>query len=245
MTASLPQLEICFSPALLPSYQISGKIVVLVDILRATSSICAAFHNGVASVIPVGSVEEARVWKNNGFLLAGETDGVKLSFADFGNSPFNFMTEAVRGREIVYCTTNGTKAVKNVAGADMLLIGSYLNITALCDYLQLHKDKDVFILCAGWKNRFSLEDSLFAGALAERLLRTENYQSQCDSVTAAVDLWKVAEKDLPAYIEKCAHRHRLKNLNLDDVIEYCHTTDMAPCVPVLSDNKFVNINTLP
>ncbi|MEI6765772.1 MAG: 2-phosphosulfolactate phosphatase [Bacteroidota bacterium] len=232
------EIETCFSPALVPYYKTEGRIIVLVDILRATSSICAAFHYGVKEIIPVASVEEARDYKNRGFIVAGERDGKVLDFADFGNSPFNFMNAEIKGKTIAYCTTNGTKAISWAENSESLVIGAYLNFSVLSEWLAKQK-KDVLILCSGWKNKFNIEDTLFAGALAAKLLEGGAFGTNCDSVTASVDLWTLAKTDLMKYIDKAAHRTRLKNLGLDDVIEYCHTFDAAPVLPLLKNNTII------
>ncbi len=233
-------IETCFSPALFHTYDPKAKIVVLIDILRATSTICAALHHGVSAIIPVATVEEARAYKEKGYLVAGERDGKVLDFADFGNSPFNFMSEKVIGQTIVYSTTNGTKAIHAAEGCGTLVAGAYLNFNILAEWMMAEK-KEVLIYCSGWKNKFNLEDSLFAGALAEILMVKGGFATVCDSTLAAVDLWKTARTDVMAYIQKAAHRERLRKLGLDDVLEYCHTFNAAPVLPVLKSNCLVKL----
>jgi 2-phosphosulfolactate phosphatase len=233
-------LEVCFSPALFKTYDAKGKIVVLVDILRATSTICTAFQYGVKEIIPVASVKEARRYKSLGYIVAGERNGKVLPFADFGNSPFNFMNDSVAGQSIVYSTTNGTKAIQIVKGCSEMVFGSYLNHYELAVHL-IDSNRDVLVLCSGWKNKFSLEDTVFAGALCKTLLESGQFITICDSVLASVDLWDIAEKDLLGYIQKAAHRHRLRKLGLDDVLEYCHTYDATSVVPILKGNSIVAI----
>ena len=208
-------VEVCFSPKLYPErVTCENFIVVLVDILRATTTICTAFENGVKNIIPVASLEEARVLKEKGYLVASEQDGIKLDFADFGNSSFSFTHDKIEGRTLVYCTTNGTRAMEMAKDAQTLVIGAFINLTALTQWLFL-QSSDVVILCSGWKNKFCLEDSLFAGALTEALLATGRFKTRCDSAEAALDLWSLAKEDIPGYIEKAAHRHRLQKLGLD------------------------------
>jgi 2-phosphosulfolactate phosphatase len=131
-------------------------IVVVVDILRATSAICAAFMNGVNCIIPVGEINEARELKNKGYKVAAERDGFVLDFADFGNSPFNFTPERVKGLDIVYSTTNGTQAIQMAANCHAVVVGAYFNLKALNNWL-INQHRDVVLFCAGWKNRFSLK----------------------------------------------------------------------------------------
>lgn len=231
-------LEICFSPAMFEAHSDIEAVVVIVDILRATSSICTAFANGVREIIPVATVEEAREMKSKGYLLAAERDGYVLDFADFGNSPFNFAPEKVGGKVVAYSTTNGTGIMKMASECHDVVIGSYLNFTALCHWLE-EQNRKVIIVCAGWKKRFSLEDALCAGAIAARLLESGRFTTSCDAVHAATDLWKMAEGDLIGYIEKAAQRSRLRDKGLDDCIGYCHTFDITGIIPMLRNGKLV------
>jgi 2-phosphosulfolactate phosphatase len=228
------KLETCFSPVLFESELHSGSVVVIIDILRATSAMCTAFANGAKVIIPVATVEEARTYKSKGYLVAAERDGFVLDFADFGNSPFNFTRERVEGKTIVYSTTNGTGIIDLVSSANEIAIGSFLNLSALVDWL-VKKDKDVILFCAGWKNRFNLEDTVCAGAFAEKLMATSLYETICDSTNAAIDLWSLAKINLPLYIDKVAQRTRLCNKGLGDCIEFCLTPDFTNVVPVISD----------
>ncbi|MCK9422647.1 MAG: 2-phosphosulfolactate phosphatase [Bacteroidales bacterium] len=233
-------IEVCFSPKLFPEILTKDDfIVILVDILRATTSICAAFENGAKRILPVATLEEARILKGKGYLVASEQDGKKLDFADFGNSAFNFTRETIEGETLVYCTTNGTRALAFARDAQKIAMGAFINITALTQWL-IRENRNVVILCSGWKNKFCIEDSLFAGALAEKLLSAQVFQTHCDSTAAAIDLWNVAKEDVLAYIEKAAHRHRLKRLGLDDVIPYSFTLDSTRVVPVYDGKEIID-----
>ncbi len=225
-------VEACFSPGLFKDVLTTGDfIVVLVDILRATTTICAAVGNGVEAIIPVATHAEARRLKSEGYLVASEKDGVQLDFADFGNSAFSFTRDAIGGKTLVYCTTNGTRALALAKGVNDVVIGAFINISALTEWLA-GQQKNVVILCSGWKNKFCLEDTLFAGALTDQLLETGRFRTECDSAHASMDLWDVAQGDVLGYIEKAAQRHRLKRLGLDDVIPYSFTCDQVTVVPV-------------
>jgi 2-phosphosulfolactate phosphatase len=232
-------LETCFSPALYESEKHKGSIVVGIDILRATSAICTAFENGAASIIPVAGIEEAREYKKEGYLVAAERDGFVLDFADFGNSPFNFTPERVKGKTIVYSTTNGTGIINLASAAGKIVIGSFLNITALTEWI-LSRENDVVLFCAGWKNRFNLEDTICAGAMAERLLNSNRFNTICDSTLAALDLWSLAKNDLPDYIEKTAQRTRLRDKGLDDCLGFCLSFDFTEKIPEIKDGILVN-----
>ena len=233
-------IEVCFSPAVYHRFHNTDSIVIVTDILRATSAICTAFMNGVGSIIPVGTLEEARKYKKLGFLVAAERDGIVCDFADFGNSPYNFTPQAVKDKDIIYSTTNGTQAINMAKESHQVVIGSFLNLNALSNWL-ISENHDVLILCAGWKERFSLEDTIFAGALTSQLLGSGKFETICDSSLAACDLWSFAQNDLAGYIEKAAQRSRLKKHGLDDVIEYCLTPNQTSIIPALDGDRLKDI----
>ena len=232
-------VEVCFSPGLFQDILTKDDfVVVLVDVLRATTTICTAVGNGVEAIIPVATHEEARQLKSEGYLVASEKDGVQVDFADFGNSAFSFTRDAIGGKTLVYCTTNGTRALGIASSrASSVVIGAFINISAVTGWL-VRQQKNVVILCSGWKNKFCLEDTLFAGALTQRLLQKGPFRAECDSAEAAMDLWSAAEDDVLGYIEKAAQRHRLKKLGLDDVIPYSFEEDVVQVVPAF-DGKVI------
>jgi len=236
----LMKIEVCLSPALYPYYENRDAIVVVTDVLRASSAIVTAFMNGVDRIIPVGTLEEAKAYKEMGYMVAAERDGIVRDFADFGNSPYNFSPGRVQGKQIVYSTTNGTNAIKLASSGSQVLIGAYLNISALAAHIR-EAEKDLLILCAGWKNKFNLEDTLFAGALSQMVLKDNRFYTICDATFGAMDLYESARGDMMGYIEKVAQRHRLQKNNLDDVIGYCHELDLTDLIPVLEGDQLVKL----
>jgi 2-phosphosulfolactate phosphatase len=235
-----PTVEVIFSPELYKFYVNPDAIVVVVDIFRATSAICTAFKNGVSTIIPVPTLDEARQYKGKGCLVAAERDGEVPEFADFGNSPFNFSADKIKDREVAYSTTNGAKTIRMAAKGSMVLIASYINISAVYSYLCREK-KDVQILCAGWKGKFCLEDTVFAGALGDKLIASEIFHSDCDSLKASLDLWNAAKDDLIGYIDKSMQRKRLRRLGIDDILEYSHTPDSSERIPVFKNGVIMDL----
>jgi len=233
------KIEVCFTPALLPIYNITNAIVVVIDIFRATSSICYGIDNGAEAIIPVATVEECKSYESKGYLLAAERDGKVVDGFDFGNSPFAYAGEKVNGKTIVLTTTNGTHAInESKKAAYQVIIGSFLNLTAVCNYLKT-QDKDVFLLCAGWKNKFNLEDTLFAGAIVYQL-KDENYFLD-DASIAADDLYQLAKDDLSAYTSKTAHSERLKKLGIEEDIKFCLNVNITSTIPVLKDGRLIKL----
>lgn len=235
-------VEVCFSPVVFDRFFDPQAIVVVTDILRASSAICTALAYGVKEIIPVPDLEKAKWYKDQGYIVAAERDGHVLDFADFGNSPYYFMEDWLWGKTIAYSTTNGTNAIQMAGEAYQAVVGSFLNLTATCDYLK-EQNRKVIVLCAGWKTRFSLEDAVHAGAIVELLLK-DGFETNCDSANAALDLWEKAKPDLYPYILKAAQKKRLAKLGLDDVIEYCHTPDQTQVVPVFDPeaNRIIDVN---
>ncbi|HNW56345.1 MAG TPA: 2-phosphosulfolactate phosphatase [Bacteroidales bacterium] len=236
---SIRKLETCFSPALYKADEYVDSIVVVIDVLRSTSSICTAFANGAAAIIPVAEIEKAKEYKAKGYLVAAERDGFVLDFADFGNSPFNFTREMVEGQTIVYSTTNGTGIIDSAASSYMTVVGSFLNLSALSAWLS-RQDRNILLFCAGYKNKFNIEDSLFAGAVAEKLLEINKYSNICDSTLAALDLWSLARNNLRGYIEKTEQRTRLRVKKIDDCIDFCLTPDFTDKIPVMKNGILVD-----
>lgn len=231
----MKSIEVIFSPDLYDYGHNDEHQVVVLDILRATTAMTTAIYKGVKGIIPVAEIEELKRFKENGYLIASEREGIKVDFADFGNSPFTFIENDLTGKTIAYSTTNGTIAIEKVAeSSSEVLIGAYTNISVLCDYLK-EKNQAIVFLCSGWKGKFSLEDAIIAGAYCERLIDSGCFSTDCDSAHAAMDLWSIAKNDLMAYIEKCSHRERLRKLELDDVIEFCFTPDKTPIIPIFKD----------
>ena len=244
MSTSLKTIDTCFSPALFEHEKSKGNIIVIIDILRATSSICTALANGAKAIIPVAEVAEAQNYKAKGYLVASERDCIKLDFADFGNSPFNFTKEMVEGKTIIYSTTNGTGLVNTALSASpaAIVVGSFLNISSLTGWIN-QQEQNVTLFCAGWKKRFNLEDTIFAGAVAERLMQTHGYSTSCDSTHAAIDLWSIAKNDLRGYVEKAAQRSRLREKNLDDCIDFCLQYDFTTVIPIFQNGCLTGIDS--
>jgi 2-phosphosulfolactate phosphatase len=215
-------------------------VVVVIDIFRATSAICTALHHGVEAIIPVSTVEEAQDYKSKGYLAAAERHGEIVEGFELGNSPFSYMGHAVKGKTIVLTTTNGTQAIQASKDAHRVVVGSFCNFTVLANWL-IEQNRDVVLLCAGWKNKFNLEDTLFAGAVAEKLFATGNFVNSCDTAQAACQLYSAAKNDLFGFLENSSHRKRLERLNLEKDIRYCLQLDNAPVIPILEGISLVNL----
>jgi 2-phosphosulfolactate phosphatase len=235
----MPKVEVCFSPELLHLYTIENSIVVVIDILRATSSITYGIENGATGIIPVMTVDDCLKYKDSDYLLAAERNGAVVDGFDFGNSPFSYSSDKVQGKTIVLTTTNGTSAMRSAQErAAQVLIGSFLNLQAICDCL-LQQQKDVLLLCAGWKGNFNLEDSLFAGAVASHL--QTDFLIADDASVAAIDMYQLAQNDLRGYLRKSSHSHRLVKLDIEEDVLFCLQRNVCKVVPALNGERIERI----
>ena len=230
------KIEVCLTPALINLYTIEDSIVVVIDILRATSSIVYGIDNGARAIIPVAQVEDCLNYADKGFLLAAERNGEVVEGYDFGNSPFSYTADKVAGKTVVLTTTNGTKALHLAKKAHQVVIGSFLNLQSLCEWIKL-QDRNVLLLCAGWKDQFNLEDTLFAGAVVQQL--RSSFELYDDASVAAEDLYTAAKDNLRAYVGKSSHSHRMVALNIEEDVKFCLQLNICEAIPVLVGDSLV------
>ncbi|MBP8033267.1 MAG: 2-phosphosulfolactate phosphatase [Bacteroidia bacterium] len=233
-------IEVCYTPQAYNLFHKDDSIVVVIDIFRATSAIVTAFYNGVSKMIPVATVAEAKEYQKNGYMAAAERDGEVIEGFELGNSPFGYMNSKVKGKTIAISTTNGTQAIEASRKASKILVGSFLNLDVLCEYLSAQK-KDVILVCAGWKNKFNLEDTVFAGAVVEKLTTESGFEITCDSAIASKHLYNIAKVDLFEFLSNSSHRNRLAKLDLERDIKYCLTPNQCPVIPVMEGKYLVKM----
>ncbi len=240
MTNEKPQLHTSISPALLHLYDLSNSVVVIIDVFRATSTIASALHNGAKCIIPVDSVPKAiEIGRRIGAIAAGERDGQIAEGLQHGNSPLEYSPAFISGKTLVLTTTNGTRLLQMALdkGAGIIISGSFPNLSAVCDFIVREK-KNVVLGCAGWKDRFNLEDTLFAGAVIDAV--KDHFTIHCDSSLMALNMYTQHKDDLHAFAPNMTHYHRLvKRFGLIEDIKYCLTPDVAPVLPLYQDGKLV------
>jgi len=236
-----PSLHTVLSPALLHLYDVKNTIVVVIDVLRATSTIATALYNGAKEIIPVDTVERCiQLGRELECIMAGERDGQVAPGLQYGNSSFEYPREFIAGKTLVLTTTNGTKLLHMALakGATEIITGSFLNLTAVCDHLVSMK-KNVILGCAAWKDRPNMEDTIFAGAVVSRI--REHFDINCDSSNMAANLYELASKDLYGFMKdnNASHYHRLTNFGLERDIRHCLTPDLANILPEYLNGKLV------
>ena len=227
------QVEICFSPDLIIHHELEGKIVVVVDIFRATTTMIAALANGVVEIKAFADQKSCEQMRSYGYLIAGERNGHTLEGFDLGNSPVAFLSGEFEGKKLAMTTTNGTQAIEKSSGASEILIGAFPNLQATVSYIQ-SKNQDVLIHCAGWKGRFNLEDSLYAGALVKSL--EVSHESEEDGALAMKSLFEREGHRLKDFLSKASHAKRLQNHGIEADIDFCLTLDLYDLVGKVDQN---------
>ena len=241
MQTTKPELYTCLSPALLDLYEVDKSIVVIIDVLRATSTITTALHNGAKSIIPVDSIAECiRIGKQIDSITAGERDGQIAEGLEYGNSPFEYPREFIEGKTLVLTTTNGTRLLQMALdkNAKSIITGSFPNLSAVCDFLLAQK-QHVILGCAAWKNRVNIEDTLFAGAVINRI--GNHFSINCDSSQMAVTMFNEAKTDLFEFMKtkNASHYQRLSGFGLEKDIRYCLTEDVANATVIYKEGKLI------
>lgn len=244
MKSKKPALYTSLSPALLQLYDVSSSIVVIIDVLRATSTIATVLYNGAKNIIPVDSVAECiRIGKQIEGITAGERDGHVAEGLVHGNSPFEYPREFISGKTLVLTTTNGTKLLHMALekGAKGIITGSFPNLSAVCDYL-VNSKMPVILGCAAWKDRVNIEDTLFAGAVISRV--KDHFDINCDSSKMAEALYNEAKDDLFEFMKSkdASHYHRLMNFGLEKDIRYCLSADGANVLCLYEGGKLITLN---
>jgi 2-phosphosulfolactate phosphatase len=235
-----PTLYTSLSPALLHLYDVKDAVVVIIDVFRATSTIASALHNGARCVVPVDTVPKALAAAEalDG-IAAGERDGKIADGLQHGNSPLEYNPSFIQDKTLVLTTTNGTRLLHMALdnGADTIITGSFPNLSAVCDFL-LRQNKNVVLGCSGWKDRYNIEDTLFAGAVIHRI--KESFTIHCDSSLTAEMMYAEMKDDIVGHAPRFTHYHRLvERFGLIEDIRFCLTADVAPVLPLYKDGLLI------
>ena len=218
--------------------RVMHKSVAVIDVFRATSVIVEALHNGARAIIPVVNVEEAVLMRQkfgeDEALLGGERDTVMIEGFDLDNSPLMYKPETVRGKTIIFTTTNGTRAIQNSRGASSIMVASFLNMSAVCDALA-RMNRDVALVCSGREDRFTAEDGLCAGAMVGTLAFNYGFE-MTDIAEVLQQMYANAASDLRKRLETTTHYKDINARGYDADIRFCLQRDIYDVVPVY-DNK--------
>ena len=231
-------LDVLFLPRELDARPRPQRVAVVIDVIRATTTIVSAFRQGARSVSPVASVEEAHRTRESapGALLAGERGGKRLPGFDLGNSPREFTPDAVRGRDVILTTSNGTKTLRAVQERRSVAIGALLNRAAVGRWL-LARGEDAFIVCSGYEGIFSLEDAVCAGAVVDALAAGVPSVVLGDGARASQVLWARYAGDLPGLLRGTGWGRHIVEIGLGSDLDICAQLDVTDVVPVMADGR--------
>jgi len=239
------KLEVILSPQELPALarrDLRDTACVVFDVLRATSTIVTALHNGARAVVPVAEIADALELRRQhpDVLLGGERDGLKIHAGqtggidfDLGNSPREYTPEKVAGRTIVSTTTNGTRALRACAGAQTVMAASFLNLSVTARFVRELELAALVLVCAGTRENMALEDVFAAGALCDLLIQWDVAagRAKTDSAETALTAWRKAKSDLPAAAAEAENARRLlANAELRDDVAFCLQPDKCPVI---------------
>lgn len=226
------------------------RVVLVVDVLRASTSIAAALNNGARAVIPFEGVDEAitrsRSLERSEVVLAGERKMAPIAGFQLGNSPREFTAEAVSGKIVVMTTTNGTAALASTAGAGEVLVGTFANYSASLAWLRAaaRAGKSITIVCAGTNGRFALEDAICAGRFVRGIARRGIQPDLGDAANVAAIIDRRMGADLPAVLRDSEHGRALIEAGLADDVTYCAGLDTHPVVPIYRDRQVVRLGDI-
>ena len=228
-------------------HELHDRVAVVIDVLRASTSIAAALNNGARAVIPLEGVDEAmtraRSLERGDVLLAGERKMVPIPGFDLGNSPREFTSAVVTGKTIVMTTTNGTSALTGSHGAHEVVVGAFANYSAVLAWLRAaaRAGKSITLVCAGTNGRFALEDAICAGRYVRGIARRGIEAELGDAATIAAMIDRRMGADLPAVLRNSEHGRALMDAGHSEDVDYCATIDTHPVVPVYRDRQVVRL----
>ena len=232
-------IDVCLSPDLLHLFSLKNKVVVVIDVFRATSVICTALNYGIKEIIPVSDLNELNQFDGDDFLIAAEREGKMVDGFKFGNSPLNYVDNPeIKGKKLVFTTTNGTRAINlSKNDAEDIVMASFLNVTAIVNFLK-KQEKDIIILCSGWKGKISLEDTLFAGCILDRMIKL-GFSSYSDSGLLSRQLFNESKTNLIKFALQSSHQKRTENLGIDKDLRFCLQLDKFDNVPIYKEGSIV------
>jgi 2-phosphosulfolactate phosphatase len=241
------RVDVFFTPQEVTPADVSGRVVAVIDVLRASTSIAIALANGARTIIPLESSEEvvrrAKSLERSEVRLAGERKIEKIPGFDFGNSPLEFTKEAVEGKTVFMSTTNGTAAILAVQGARDVVIASYVNVTAVLSMLRaaLRGGSDVAIVCAGHERHFALEDAGCAGLFVQNILKRHTKAVVNDAAQAAMQIDKKFGDNVKRLFRSSVHGVALADAGLEDDLDACAEVDAFPVLPVFQDRQITKL----
>ena len=241
------RIDVQFGVQQLAQADVQGRVVAMIDVLRASSTIAVALANGARTVIPLESPEDvvtrSKQFERDGVLLAGERRMLKMDGFDLGNSPAEHTRESVEDKTVLLTTTNGTRALLAVQGARDVVVASYVNLTAVCAMLRaaLRGSADVTIVCAGQDRQFALEDAACAGRYVNQISKRIPLAESNDAALAASLIDRKYGDNLMRLFQTAAHGRALAAAGFEEDLAACAAVDSYPVIPIYQDRHITKL----
>jgi 2-phosphosulfolactate phosphatase len=233
-------VEVFLTGSSVSAEDVKGRTVVVIDVLRTSTTIVAALNHGARSVVPVADLAAggkiAAALDPASFIMGGEKGGMPIEGYHLGNSPFEYTDDAVSGKAVILHTTNGTPSILRVTEADAVVVGGFVNAQRVVDFVRA-QNRNLTIVCAGWRNRVALEDTLCAGLLLHRLWEGNGTGIVSDTAHIALTQYRNDRDDLAKPVRRCNHAQRLRAQGFEDDIDVCIAIDSIPVLPLFRDSR--------
>lgn len=238
------KLDLYFLPSEIKEAELQNKLVVVIDVLRASSTITTALGNGARDIIPVESQEDAtRLMQEIGrkyVLLCGERGGHKIEGFDLGNSPFEYTGSQIQDKTLIFCSTNGSRTMVKASAAGKVVVGTFINAGSVLEFARKSEFEEYILLCSGKEGRFSLEDAVCAGMMASRLQeRFPKSLELSDSAQSAIQIYSQHKQNIEQVVSGSAHGRFLAGLGFQEDLLFCSQIDTLPLVPVLETGHLI------
>jgi len=236
------RVETLFTPSEITEAAVKDRVVVVIDVLRACTTIAFAMSRRCERIIPVASVEAAMnlasSLEKKVTLLGGEREGKRIDGFDLGNSPLEYTEDVVKGKAVVLATTNGTRAMSMSQGAKEILVASFVNMASVVERASGLGKETLTVVCAGESGKFSLEDAVCAGMLIDRLGET-NAVDLNDGAQAARSLYLQNQNSIADLLKQCEHGRYLEGLGFAKDLDICSRVDSLNILPVVKEGRIV------
>ncbi len=235
------KIDLFFTPNEVKEEELNNQAVLVIDVLRASTTIAYALHNGCKEIIPTSSMDAAielsRKIGRDAALLCGEREGKKIEGFDLGNSPFEYEAEKIKDKTLIFATTNGSKAIVKGAVGPSLIVGSFVNFQTVADYLN-SDSKDLSIVCSGKLDQFSVEDAVCGGLYVDFLVK-KGVRQLNDAAYAALKLFEAHHGNLLRMLRNSSHGQYLIDLGFEKDLHLCSELNSLQVLPVLIDGRLV------
>ncbi len=235
------KIDLYFTPNEVKEEELKDRTVLVIDVLRASTTIAYALHNGCKDIIPSGSIEKAIELSNrigrDSALLCGEREGKKIEGFDLGNSPFEYEADKVKDKTLIFATTNGSRAIVRGSTANSLVVGSFTNFQSVFNYVSSNSN-DLSVICSGKLEKFSIEDAVCGGLFVNAFLEKGSYEPN-DAAIASLKLYQAHKDNILEMLRSSSHGKYLIELGFEKDLDLCSELNSLEVIPLLNQGRLV------